>query len=76
MHQQLKLAEGSLHGGLSRYCPLDLFSHDAARVRHALQCLLETPQNNLQIFHNNQTIVKRVFVFRYFYCVQFEFLKI
>lgn len=34
----------------SRYCPLDLYSGDAARVRVACGRLVESPQNNLRVF--------------------------
>eukprot|EP00310_Coccolithus_braarudii_P025783 CAMPEP_0183359842 /NCGR_PEP_ID=MMETSP0164_2-20130417/53486_1 /TAXON_ID=221442 /ORGANISM="Coccolithus pelagicus ssp braarudi, Strain PLY182g" /LENGTH=547 /DNA_ID=CAMNT_0025534053 /DNA_START=9 /DNA_END=1653 /DNA_ORIENTATION=- len=52
MHQQLKCEEGKL-GRPSLYSPLDLFSGDAARIRAALDALVATPQNNLQLFASN-----------------------
>ncbi|KAJ2715863.1 hypothetical protein H4R19_000964 [Coemansia spiralis] len=46
MHQHLK------HGadGTSALCPLDLFSESRERVTHALDCLAQSPQNNLRVF--------------------------
>ncbi|KAJ1731785.1 hypothetical protein LPJ61_002365 [Coemansia biformis] len=46
MHQYLKLGAGDV----SAYCPLDLFSESRARVAHALDCLSQSPQNNLRVF--------------------------
>lgn len=35
---------------LSGFCPLDLYSCSASRVRRALEQLLQTPQNNMRLF--------------------------
>ncbi|XP_055998954.1 inositol-pentakisphosphate 2-kinase-like isoform X2 [Ostrea edulis] len=51
MHQRLKAKEGRWTK-TSHYCPLDLFSGNRARMRHALHSLCVTPQNNLKICQN------------------------
>lgn len=55
MHQRLKAKEGQWPN-TSRYCPLDLFSGDRQRMKHALLALAETPQNNLRICQNGEEI--------------------
>ncbi|XP_065845213.1 inositol-pentakisphosphate 2-kinase-like [Oscarella lobularis] len=55
LFQRLKVKKGKWPYR-SKYCPLDLFSGDVSRIKTALRCLLETPQNNLRIFHNGQCI--------------------
>jgi len=49
MHQQQKVAKGKLDG-ISKYCPIDLFSYDRNRVRQCIEALLQTPQNNFRLF--------------------------
>ncbi|XP_071442613.1 inositol-pentakisphosphate 2-kinase isoform X2 [Hetaerina americana] len=55
LHQYLKVMTGKVES-LSRYCPLDLFSGNYLRMKKALCALLETPQNNLQIFQDGNIV--------------------
>ncbi|KAL5014846.1 hypothetical protein ScPMuIL_009116 [Solemya velum] len=55
LHQRLKAKEGQWPRR-SRYCPLELFSGDRVRMKHALLGLVETPQNNLKICLNGEEI--------------------
>jgi len=48
MKQHYKVAVGEV-GAVSRYCPLDLYSGDQARMLRAAASLLATPQNNLRL---------------------------
>ena len=34
---------------MSRYCPLDLFSHEPGRMHAALCALVDAPQNNMTV---------------------------
>ncbi|XP_065178856.1 inositol-pentakisphosphate 2-kinase-like [Sycon ciliatum] len=57
MFQYLKVAEGKWTRR-SLYCPLDLFSGNPARIRHALYSILQTPQNNIRILKDATQIFK------------------
>ncbi|KAJ2449936.1 hypothetical protein EV183_004595 [Coemansia sp. RSA 2336] len=51
MHQYLK------HQGRgSDFCPLDLFSTSQDRIVNALDCLVQSPQNNLRVFVDGKII--------------------
>ncbi|XP_071490460.1 inositol-pentakisphosphate 2-kinase-like isoform X1 [Diadema antillarum] len=58
MQQVLKQRDGDWDY-TSKYCPIDLFSGDHRRMRHTLEGLFETPQNNLTVF-KKQNIIKNV----------------
>ncbi|KAL2611231.1 hypothetical protein R1flu_022923 [Riccia fluitans] len=55
MHQILKMKEGKIKG-ISKYCPLDLFSGTEEGILKALRDLFVTPQNNLRIFYNGEEV--------------------
>ncbi|XP_072181935.1 inositol-pentakisphosphate 2-kinase-like [Diadema setosum] len=57
MQQVLKQRDGDWDY-TSKYCPIDLFSGDHRRMRHALEGLFETPQNNLVVF--KKKIIKNI----------------
>jgi hypothetical protein len=42
----------------SHYEPLDLFSNDTARMHRAIERLVESPQNNLKVWYNNEAVTK------------------
>lgn len=41
----------------SRFCPLDLYSGERARVAHAMDCLAQSPLTNLQVFVNGHGVL-------------------
>lgn len=55
LKQFLKLQNGQIKN-ISEYCPLDLFSGDKMRMRHALLSLVNNPQNNFKIFKDGNII--------------------
>ncbi|XP_044735347.1 inositol-pentakisphosphate 2-kinase [Chrysoperla carnea] len=55
LHQYYKLSLGQILK-VSKYCPLNIFSGNYLRMKHALKALLDHPQNNLQIFKNGQIV--------------------
>lgn len=55
LKQFLKLQNGQIHN-VSGYCPLDFFSGDKMRMKHALLSLVHNPQNNFKIFKNGNII--------------------
>ncbi|PVD24160.1 hypothetical protein C0Q70_14630 [Pomacea canaliculata] len=55
MHQHLKRQSGQWPE-TSNYCPLDLFSGNKQRMKHALQSLIKTPQNNLKIWKDGEDV--------------------
>ncbi|XP_030829153.1 inositol-pentakisphosphate 2-kinase isoform X1 [Strongylocentrotus purpuratus] len=58
MQQILKRKRG-VWDYTSKYCPIDLFSGVPERMRHALESLFKTPQNNLCIFKDGEIIYPR-----------------
>lgn len=55
LKQFSKLQSGQIEN-VSEYCPLDLFSGNKMRMRHALLSLFRNPQNNLKIFQDGHII--------------------
>ncbi|BFZ08599.1 hypothetical protein BsWGS_11638 [Bradybaena similaris] len=55
MHQHLKRKSG-MWPQTSSYCPLDLFSGNKQRMKHALFSLIKTPQNNLKICRDGREV--------------------
>ncbi|XP_070193428.1 inositol-pentakisphosphate 2-kinase-like [Littorina saxatilis] len=55
MHQHLKCQSGQWPE-TSDYCPLDLFSGTKDRMKHALQSLIKTPQNNLKLWRDGEDV--------------------
>ncbi|XP_055295906.1 inositol-pentakisphosphate 2-kinase [Sitodiplosis mosellana] len=53
--QHLKVRGRQVHQ-LSKYCPLDLFSGDAVRMKKSIRNLITAPQNNFRIFRNGQLV--------------------
>ncbi|XP_076448400.1 inositol-pentakisphosphate 2-kinase-like [Babylonia areolata] len=55
MHQHLKCQSGQWPE-TSNYCPLDLFSGNQERMKHALQSLIKTPQNNFKLWRDGENV--------------------
>lgn len=55
LKQFLKLQNGQIDN-ISKYCPLDLFSGDKMRMKHALLSLVNNPQNNFKMFKDGHII--------------------
>ncbi|KAJ8978481.1 hypothetical protein NQ317_002068 [Molorchus minor] len=51
MNQHLKMEKGQINE-FSKYCPEDLFSGSAMRMRSAIKSLIQCPQNNFRVFKN------------------------
>ncbi|KAJ2460264.1 hypothetical protein GGF42_000950 [Coemansia sp. RSA 2424] len=56
MHQLTKHASQDI----SCFCPLDLFSGDRHRIVRALDCLAQSPQNNLRVFVDDHLAIDRL----------------
>lgn len=60
MHNYMRSQK--IHGYVNNYCPLDLFSGNADRVRKAVDCLWEAwvhsngNINNLKVFAHGETV--------------------
>ncbi|KAK3844154.1 MAG: inositol-pentakisphosphate 2-kinase [Linnemannia gamsii] len=67
MYQHQKIETGQ-EGGLSKYCPIELFSGTELLVQDALDSLVDTPQNNLRLFVDgkqqpvNKNSINKVFL--------------
>lgn len=55
LKQEAKLQSGEIEC-ISKYCPLDLFSGNLARVKKAVFDLYDNPHNRFKIFKNGQLI--------------------
>jgi inositol-pentakisphosphate 2-kinase len=55
LHQRYKYSKGTL-SSISSYCPLDLYSGDASRMKRALKYLSECNQNNFRCFINGKMV--------------------
>ncbi|CAG2253019.1 IPPK [Mytilus edulis] len=55
IHQRLKAKEGRWIK-TSHYCPIDLYSGNRDRMKHALYAMCETPQNNLKMCMNGDEV--------------------
>lgn len=53
--QYLKLKNAKITG-ISKYCPIDLFSGSTELMNRAIRGLFENPQNNLKMFQNGATV--------------------
>lgn len=60
--QQNLLHSGQIKRGwgrgtkMSAYNPLDMFSQEKSRIKTAIECLIEQPQNNIKIWHCGKMI--------------------
>ena len=55
LKQEAKLNEGNIDC-ISKYCPLDLFSGDLARMKRAIFDLFESPHNRFKIFKDGELV--------------------
>ena len=55
LKQEAKLKEGNIDC-ISKYCPLDLFSGDLARMKRAIFELFESPHNRFKVFKDGELV--------------------
>lgn len=53
-HNALKDKQSSSTYQRSHYCPRFLYSQDEGKMRHSIQSLLKTPNNNIRVYRNGQ----------------------
>lgn len=58
VHTRFALLQ-QLNSRQSSYNPLDLFSQDVQRIQKALSCMLQSPQNNLEVWIDEDVIVNK-----------------